>query len=307
MIMNNSFEENSEEGLFQNKETFDEILLRLALLFNLGTKKVESINNMSITVDVRDTIFAFSDFTKPEGFHVYDVSLGLSRNTLIYILFIVDNEFRMARFLYSVKRYFNLIYRWDRKYSKHLGFEVKDSIIEWNKYFKEAYSLSWVPNLYFAKVDLSVKPVIEINRDSEFIKRTDPLIKKLENELREDVNKSFIRQFGIQYDQILPFIDITKRNNPSEIRNFLEANFPDNLLKLDLILCIIDFPDLEFVDLEEYKMRFDEELIARMLKLDKEDMLTSISKFNAVVVGMMDFDPDYDPNKLLQSCLPGTI
>jgi hypothetical protein len=84
MVMDNLFKEDLEEGLFQNKETFDEILLRLALLFNLGTKKIESINNMSITVDVRDTIFPFSDFTKPEGFHVYDVSLDLNRNTLIY-------------------------------------------------------------------------------------------------------------------------------------------------------------------------------------------------------------------------------
>ncbi len=212
----------------------------------------------------------------------------------------------MARSINSVKPYFNQIFSLDRRL-KYTGCEMKDSILGWNGYFKSASSFSLIPNRYITKIDLSVKPVIEINRDSEFIKRTDPLIKKLENELREDVNKSFIRQFGIQYDQILPFIDITKRNNPSEIRNFLEANFPDNLLKLDLILCIIDFPDLEFVDLEEYKMRFDEELIARMLKLDKEDMLTSISKFNAVVVGMMDFDPDYDPNKLLQSCLPGTI
>jgi hypothetical protein len=305
--MDNLFKEDLEEGLFQNKETLDEILLRLMLLFELGTKKKELINNMSIAVDVRDTFFPFSDLLNPEAFHVYDVSLNLNRNSLNYFLHILeDNEFGMARSINSVKPYFDQIFSLDRRL-KYTGCEMKDSILGWNGYFKSASSFSLIPERYITKIDLSFKPVIEINRDSEFIKRTDPLIKKLENELREDVNKSFIRQFGIQYDQILPFIDITKRNNPSEIRNFLEANFPDNLLKLDLILRIIDFPDLEAIDLDEYEMDFDEELIDRMLKLEKEDMLITISKFIALVAGMMDFDTDYDPNKLLQSSFSGSM
>lgn len=308
MVMNDSFEEIFEEGLFENKETLEEILLRLVLLFDLGTKKIEGINNISITVDVRNTIFQFSNLFKPEAFHRYDAYLQLYSNALSSILYIIaDNEFKVGRSLNSVKPYFNLIYRCDRKWSKHLGFGVTDSIIEWNKYFKEGYSLSWAPDLYLAKVDLSPKPIVEINREAAFIKNTDPLIKKLELELRKDVQKSFIRQFGIQYEQILQFIEVVKENNPPGIRSFLDANFPYSLFKMDLVLSIIDFPDLEDIDLEEYEMHFDEELIANILKLDKEDMITTIIKFNELVIGVIGYDPDYDSNKALRSCLPDAI
>lgn len=300
--MNNSSEEIFEESLFQNKETLDEILLRLMLLFELGTKKNEGINNMSILVDVRDTIFPFSDLLNPEAFHVYDISLNLNRNSLNYFLHIVeDNEFGMARSINSVKPYFNQIFSLDRRL-KYTGCEMKDSISGWNGYFKSATSFSLIPDRYIAKIDLSFKPVIEINRDTEFIKRTDPLIKKLENDLREDVNKSFIKHFGIQYEQILRFIEVIKENNLSEVHSFLEANFPDNLFKLDLILRIIDFPDLEIIDLEEYEMHFDQDLIAKILNLDKENMLATISKYNAMVNEIDNSDQDYDSKKVLNEC-----
>lgn len=304
--MNNLFEGIFEQGLFQNKETLDEILLRLMLLLELGEKKIVGTNKISITVDVRDTIFPFTDLLKPEAFHVFYLSLNLNRNALSCHLQIIENEeLTVARSLNSVKPYFSLIYSWDNKCSKLIKCEIRDSIIGWKDYFKSAFSISCCPDRYVTNINLSVKPIIELNRNTVFIKRSDLFLEELESELREDVNKSFMRQFGIQYDQILPFIDIIKKNNPSEIRNFLEANFPDNLLKLDLILCIIDFPDLEFVDLEEYEMRFDKKLIAKMLKLSKEDMLTLMAKFKEMANNVENFDlnSDYDANKLLRNVL----
>jgi len=304
MVMNYSFEEIFEEGLFQNKETFDEILLRLVLLLDLGERKKKSTNNMSITVDVRDTILPFSALLEPESFHVYKLSLNLSSNSLNCLLQIIeDKDFRMARSLNSVKPYFNLIFTFDHKYSKQIGFEIKDAIVGWNDYFKRLSSINFIPDRYVVRVDLSVKSVVELNRDAEFIKRTDPLIRKLELELRKDVNDSFMRHFGIQYEQFLFFIEVLKGNNPFEICNFLEANFPYNLFKLDLILRIIVFPELEAIDLDEYEMYFDEKLIGVMLKLGKEEMLTVISKFNEMVDDFVQVDDVYDPNKLLLDCL----
>lgn len=302
--MNNSFEEIFEEGLFQNKDILDEILLRLMLLLDLGTKKKENLNNMSIVVDVRDTIFPFSDLLNPEAFHVYDVSHNLNRNALSFQLQIIENdELTVARYLNSVKPYFSLIYSWDTKCSKLIKCEIKDSIFGWKDYFKSAFSISCYPYRYVANIDLSVKPIVELNRDSAFIKLTDPLIRELEIDLREDVNKKFIKQFGIEYDEILAFKEIALKSNITEISNFLGTNFPDNLFKLDLVLSILDFPDLEVVDLEKYALHFNKKLLVKLLKLGKEEMLTVIAKFKEMVDNIEDFDLDYDPNKLLMNSL----
>jgi hypothetical protein len=306
--MDNPFEGIFEERFFENKETFDEILLRLVLLLGLGTKKKKGIKDMSITVKVTDTILPFTDLFEPEAFHVYDLSLDINSNSLNLLLQIIDdNDFMIVRSLNSVKPYFNLIFSFDYKNSKQIGFEIKDAIVGWKSYFKHAASISLIPDRYVAQIDLSVKPVLEINRDSEFIKLTDPLINKLKNELRRPIDRRFMKIFGIKSDQMVLLVDQIHKNNTSGIREFLEANFPYNLFKLDLILRNIDFPDLDIIDLDEYEMHFDEELISRMLRLDREEMITTITKFNELVVDVVDFDHDYNPNTLLQGCLTGSI
>lgn len=295
---NSSFEKN----LWENKRTFDEILLRLMLFIDKIAPTKNGLNSMQFTVDVTESILQFTHFLKPELFHVHDIALNLNTNKIDNLLHIIeDKEFKICRSLYTVQPYFSLIFLLDKRNSKKIGFEIKDAIADWNVYVKGIVSIPVIDH-YMAYIDLSAKPIIEINRESDFIKKTNPLIERLEDKLRKDVEKSFLRQFGVPYVQIFSFVETVRTGDSSEIRNYLELNLPDDVIKMDLTLRIIEYPDLEYINLEYTELHFNNRLLTRLLARKREDIFATIIKFNEMVK-IVDLGLDYDSNKLLQKCL----
>lgn len=300
---NYSSEKKFEIDFYTSKRTFEEVLIRLVLLLDLGQIKIEGTKIISITLDVSDTIFSFSDFFDPEVYHKYMIYYNVDYKSIrFHTDLIEDRSFRICRIMNEIKPYFDLIYRLHKEFTEKIGFSVKDSIKGWDDYFTGAWSFDSAPAFYFTNIDISKKTKIEINTDSKFIIKTNELIEDLINKFSKSVNKRFFKLFGIDFNHILEFIDSVEKLNYDKMRADIDLFFPTNILRLDLLLSIMDYPGLDHIDLDNYDLFFDEDILKSLLKFKKENLINIVFEYKKLSDKFKDLDDEYDNNNLLSEC-----
>jgi len=300
---NYSSEENFEIGFYTSKRTFEEVLIRLVLLLDLGQIKIEGTKIISITLDVSDTIFSFSDFFDPEVYHKYMIYYNVDyRSISFHTDLIEDRSFRICRIMNEIKPYFDLIYRLHKEFTEKIGFSVKDSIKGWDDYFTGAWAFDSAPAFYFTNIDISKKTKIEINTDSKFIIKTNELIEDLIIKLSESVNERFFELFGIEFNQILELKDSVKVLNLEKMKNLINLFFPTNIIRLDLLLRIVDCPTLDDIDPDEYDFFFDKKILNRLLNFKHENLISIIIEYKKLSDKFKDLEDEYDNNELLSQC-----
>lgn len=265
--------------MFSNeRKQLEEIILRLVLL--TGDYHIDDDGELCKTIrfEMENTCFRFPLFTfeKELIFRLF-----LNRNNYEQLdLFMVFTRFSNSNecFIPNDKSpYLDLIYNVANKQVESIKTDILESIMNWEELIEGEHGFifsDYMGNRY----NENVKTIV--NKDAGIFKISQIHYNKI------------ISEFLVEYENLLNSIQLTEEGLSnyisaleqedeamieSTLKNLLEINDGDVLpQKLDLLLRLAEYPEMEFVEFADYSFSLDEELLSKALQLGNKNILVTL-------------------------------
>lgn len=286
---------------FRNKKVFEEILVRFILLNKWA--KIKKWHNKGVTIDinVENTILQFNNSIIPlESDHTYFIDIDLDSYELGYSM-IITNEFdkEQCQVPNSLNPYFSVLLNIDNHINEQVKYTLKDAIHNFKSYYtidKLENNPLLIPSFINVNLEIKDHQVLEINKESEFIKLTDSITNEIKNNLIGNSEKLSVKNFGIKLSELKEYGAYVQDRNYKSMRMILDR-VSDQLLKsntLDLIIEITDCPYFNSIEFDAYEPMLSM-LILKEIQLKKlNNIVDFIIEFKIKTDKILDENEDAD-------------
>jgi hypothetical protein len=297
---------NQFENFFRNRELLEEILVRLVLFLELADIEKKSTNTIVINHKVKDTIFQFNNAFGFESLHHYIINYSYFNDSLIFSMLIYNEDYNETG-TYSkpntIKPYFNLIFNLNNKLEELLKFSITDAICDWDNYIKSISHINFITEFYDLEINLPIDSILSLNKDSEFVKKTNSTIEILKDELKSAIQIKIKELFNIEIENLSEYLKYVNNSDYNKMQQFLVNQEFNNIKKISFWLQITEIPFLEDIYLDDYEIDFHEDLLNTILQSENEKSALIITSFKKEIDRLFDIDDDVDSNYILKNVI----
>lgn len=299
------------EFLFsRDRKDLEEIIFRMVLLTGEYTFTKDDPLCKTVSYEMENTCFRLPMFT--------------FEKELIFRLFFDRNNYEQLDLFMAFTRageqdnifvpndkdaYLNLIYNVAINQVEEVKKDILDCISNWEEMTEEKETFVFL-NYNQQSYKRNIRP--KINRKAGIFEQSQRLYDSINGEFKNEY-ETLLKGMCLREKDLSNFLQAVENEDEYMIKSTLKALCElehDELSaqKLDMLLRLAEFPDMEFIDIVDYSFSFDENLIAKVLLECPIEAIPQLicdyfREYKNMMQGMEDDDDFYYGNLLLTDIL----
>jgi AraC-like DNA-binding protein len=298
---------NQEEATFHEQEfmfsldrkDLEEIIFRMVLLTGAYTVTNDHPLSKMVKYEMQNTCFRLPMFAfEKEVIFRLDFNRNNYECLDLFALFARSGEEDYYFVPNDKDAYLNLIYNVAIKQNEEMKKKILDSISNWDELAAEQDRFEFLEYTQ-QSYNKNIRP--KINRDAGIFEQSQELYDSMITEFKAEYDH-LLKGMCLREDELSKYMRAVEKEDEFSIKTTLEVlcgigDLPPQ--KLDLLLRLAEYPNMEFVEFEEYSFSMDKALISKVLQeYPRESMPQLIFDYYRAYKNMMEED-DEDTDEYL--------